>query len=302
MKYFIYLILLLGFGVAQAQDEAAQKALDFIAAKAEALIAQNKVFNPVEQKAKVCQQYEDVKKTLSCEGEDCPPLYNSAVPLVLHFTASQKCSFKCVVGERMCDETLHPDDEDEGFLSNMNSRCSRSDDETVNPERFISYDDDGVKHIEEIKKYSDGCEEWAEYVEICNADGGECKEIKKYGEEWYEYERQKQLEAYEKSCFVATENDCKNIDQDMNQCVLDVTEQMSEFFCAPSTGNLWRYRKYGAEGGMFGFARSVRFKSIRKERQPSVQMPQKEYTNMYNEPVLTDRPTVGGDPSTVSDQ
>ena len=242
MKHLVYVILLFGFFVAQAQDT---------------------VFNPVEQKAKVCQQYEDVKKTLSCEGEDCPPLYNSAVPFVLHFTASQMCSFECVVGERMCDETLHPDHENQGFLSvNENrARCSSSDDDVTNPERFISYDDDGVKYIEEVKTYSNGCEEWTEYVEICN---GECREIELYSEEWYEYERQQQLKEYEKSCFVATENDCKNIDQEMNQCVLALTEQISEFFCAPSTGNLWRYRKYGAEGSMFGFARPMSFKSARR--------------------------------------
>ena len=293
MKYFIYLILLLGFGVAQAQDEAAQKALDFIEAQAEALIAQNKVFNPVEQKATDCQQYEEVKKTLSCEGEDCPPLYDSTVPFVLRFVASQVCSFECTVGERMCDETLHPGDTDVDFLSSSKPRCSRSDDDVVNPVRDISYDEDGVKYIVETIIYSDGCEEWTKYVEICNTDGT-CREIEKYSEEWYEHEKQQQLKEYEESCFVATEADCNTVKQEMNQCVLDVTNKSLEFLCDSSKNPLWRYRKYGGEG-LFFVAKPVEFRSFKRKRYSE------DYDTERYEELPVSIPTVEGENNPTSE-
>lgn len=246
MKHLIYVALLLGFGVVQATDIS---------------IAQDDtVFNPVEMKAEMCQQFEEIQKTLSCEGEDCPPLYESTVPYPLQLTASHMCSFECVVGERMCDETLtlNPDN-DEVVSINVSSRSKCKDSDDVMIEKGM-YFNGGIKHIEEIKIYTysneEGtngqCKEGRTYVEICNADGGECREIEKHSEEWYEYERQKQLEAYEASCFVATESDCKDMKQDINQCVLDTVQQMSTLFCASSQKYFW-YRKQGWKGSFFGY-------------------------------------------------
>ena len=57
MRYFIYLILLLGFATAQAQNQEAPAQV---------------VFNPVEKTAEACQQYEEIKGVLSCEGRGLP--------------------------------------------------------------------------------------------------------------------------------------------------------------------------------------------------------------------------------------
>ena len=252
MRHFIYLILLFGFAVSQAQDE---------------------VFNPAEQKAEDCQKYEEIKDVLSCEGEDCPPLYTSAVSLPFQVTASMVCAFECVVGERMCDETLNPDNE-AGFYTEGHYSCGVSSDGDTDAdtptERTEKWqDDEGVKHVEKITIYSSGCEESVQHIEVCNQEGQECQLIELYSEAWYAYERQKQTEAYEASCSIATEADCKNIEAEMGQCMLDLTEGMSEFFCASSKAALWRYRKYGARVGSFGMGVKPKRINFHKKEYPS---------------------------------
>lgn len=242
MRYFIYLILLLGFATAQAQDQ------DQDQAQAQAQY-QDQVFNLVESRAKACQQYEEIRDVLSCEGEDCPPLYESAVPFLFQFTAHMMCAFTCAAGERLCDESLHSDNEDGGDeRHNTSSKCGRMDDEVPTESRIEWFDDkDGkrVKHIKQITTYSSGCQEFVEYIEVCNETGAECQEIEVYSEEWYSYKRQKRMEAYEESCFIATEADCKDIEAERGQCMLDLAESISETFCSSSKEVLWRYRRYG---------------------------------------------------------
>ena len=234
MRHRIYLVLLFGFVGVQAQD---------------------KVFNPVEQKAEVCQQYEEIKGILSCEGEDCPPLYTSAVPYHLQVTASMRCAFECVVGERICDETFSPDNK-EDYMDANSFKCGRSDNEVPTERTEDEWlDGERVKHILKITTYpSSGCEEYVEYIEVCNEEGQECRNIELYSEEWYEYERQKQLKAYEESCFVATEENCKSIETEMGQCVLGLVEGSSKFFCGGDSSKkaLWKYREHGFRVGFFG--------------------------------------------------
>ena len=241
MRHLIYLFLLFGFAASQAQDE---------------------VFNPTEQKAEDCQKYEEMKGILSCEGEDCPPLYTSAVPLPFQFGAGMACAFECVVGERMCDETLNPDNEDELRPMRDMNYCGRSDDEVPTERTEEWQDDEGVKHIEKITTYSSGCEESVQHIEVCNQEGQECQEIELYSEEWDAYERQKQMEAYEASCSIATEADCKNIETEMGQCMLSMVEGMLEF-CASSTDALWRYRSQRFMFGKF---------TMQKKMRPKVQL------------------------------
>ena len=235
MKYLLYVVLLAWFFIAQAQD---------------------KVFNPVEKKAEFCQQLEDVKSNLSCEGESCSPLYESSVSLPLQWMAVKTCSFECVVGQQMCDMSLHPDYE--GFYGYDtyadSSHCSDSSDaDSFDVDRsevyYRVYYGEEIKHIEEVKTHKEtGCEEWTIYVEICSEDGS-CKEIEKHSDEWFEYERQQQLKVYEESCFIPTEDDCKNVEQEMRQCVSDIANTLSESLCAPSTDSLWLYRKHGPNLG-----------------------------------------------------
>ena len=237
MKYLAYLVLSFGFFVAQAQD---------------------KVFSPVEKKAEVCQLLEGIQSTLSCEGENCPPLYESAIPVPLQIAFIQACSFHCVAGEQLCDETLNPDNNmsfsDRG---NRYRGCDKTDTELKDIDRDVFNDEDGIKHIIVTKTYQekdcegecdiDTCEEVTEYVEVCNENGGGCNVIELYSEEWNEYQRQQEIKAYEKSCFIPTEEDCKNIENEMGACMLDITKDISQMNCAPSTGALWRYRKHRSE-------------------------------------------------------
>ena len=51
----------------------------------------------------------------------------------------------------------------------------------------------------------------------------------------------------------------------MNQCVLAVTEQISEFFCVLSTDNLWRYKEHGLEGVLFWGAKPMKFEQPPKK-------------------------------------
>lgn len=236
MKYLIYAVLLVGFFTAQAENNATER----------------KVFNPMEEKTRVCQQFEEIKKKGSCEGADCPPLYEGDVVkfLPLQWGTAYACSFGCVVGERMCDETLHPDYRG-GWVEGRKMRdCRYLSDEDIEVNREeVSVDAKGNKHIVETKTYKEtGCKEVEEYVEVCNSgDGGPCQKIFKYSQEWYEYERELQLIAYEASCFVPTAEACQNIEQEMQQCVVDMANLLSEKLCAPSTSNLWKYRKYGPQ-------------------------------------------------------
>ena len=235
MKYLMYAVFLVGFFAVQAENA-----------------PEREVFNPMEEKTRVCQQLEEVKKKGSCEGTDCPPLYEGDVVkfLPLQWGAVYACSFRCVVGERICDETLHPDYGHGGYITHRAS-CAISSDE--DPDSFDvvrneSVDDKGMRRIEEIRTYEDGCTEHIDYVEVCSTDeGGErkCREIEVYSDEWYEYERELQLAAYEESCFVPTKEDCQNIELEMQQCVVDMANLFSEYLCTPSTSNLWKYRKYG---------------------------------------------------------
>ena len=110
------------------------------------------------------------------------------------------------------------------------------------------YKEEGVRQIRRRIIYDTGCEEDRSYIEICDDNEGSCEEIELYSEEWYAYERQQQFKKYEESCFIPTEDDCKKIDNEMNQCVLDLTEEVSEFLCVPSSDNLWKYRRDGYEG------------------------------------------------------
>ena len=241
MKYLAYLILFFGLSVAQAQD--------------------NKVFNPIEKKAEICQQLEGMKSILSCEGESCLPLYESMVPELLQLVFSQSCSFNCVAGEQMCNETLNPDSHHH-FGYNSPRRYYRRCDSSYNlidEKRSESRYEDGNKLIEVMKVYQqvegcdkedegdcDTCEEYIDYIEVCDKDGSGCKEIELYSEEWDEYKKQQQVKVYEESCFIPTEEDCKNISNEMGACMLGGTKSLLQMFCAPSTENLWRYRKSGA--------------------------------------------------------
>lgn len=250
MRYLIYLLLLVGFFTVQAQDAT-------IAPEA----AAPKVFNPVEQKAELCQQMKHIQETLSCEEENCPPLYENAFPFYLQFAAIQMCSFECVVGTQMCNESINPDNELKDFFGGFSIKsskkddyysCDRDDNVVITTRTKESHDDEGVKHIKKITTYSysysepkSKCEESVEYIEVCN-EKQECQKIELYSEEWDVYERQKQMKAYEESCFVATEADCKNIEKEMEQCVLNIAEGLSKFSsCDSPNSTLWRYREHG---------------------------------------------------------
>ena len=190
------------------------------------------------------------------KGEDCPPLYDSAVPLPFQFAAGMACAFACVVGERMCDETLNPGNEgmEKDFFEREESMpyCARSNDEVPTEDTREWHDNEGVKRIEKITTYSSGCEEYVQYIEVCNQKGQECQEIEIYSEEWYAYKREMQMKAYEESCSIATEEDCTNIEAEMGQCMLDLAENMLEAYCSFSKDALWRYRKRGIRMFMFG--------------------------------------------------
>ena len=251
MKHLLYVVLFIGFFVAQAQNEGPNP-------------TERTVFNPLEKKAEICQELEEIKETLSCEGTSCPPLYDSAaIFLPLQLGAAYACSFECVVGEQICDETLNPDTRGKYLsYSGKESGCAVSSNvHFFDVEREEFSDEEGIKHIYERKIYEEGCEETTEYIEICGSDGKQCREIEMYSDEWYEYERQQQLAEYEASCFVPTEEDCKSIKQEMNQCVLGMAGLLSEALCAPSTNNLWRYRKYGPQGWL-NIRRKSSFKSM----------------------------------------
>ncbi|MCY4512571.1 MAG: hypothetical protein OXB86_02655 [Bdellovibrionales bacterium] len=254
MKYLAYLILFFGLSVAQAQD--------------------NKVFNPIEKKAEICSQLEGIKSTLSCEGESCLPLYESAVPELLQLTFSQACSFNCVAGEQMCNETLNPDSHHHfGHATPNYRKCDPSYNLLIGEERSEDQDDDGNKLIEVMKVYQqvegcdkedkgdcDTCEEYIDYIEVCDKDGSGCKEIELYSEEWNEYKRQQQVKVYEESCFIPSEEDCKNISNEMGACMLGGTKSLLQALCAPSTDNLWRYRKSGGSVFFLGGPNSVEVK------------------------------------------
>lgn len=304
MRYLIYLVLSFGFFAAQAQDgDETLFELFFYAAQAqdgnekffelfkEKMLAetqgQDKAFNPYDKKAEICQQSQKVEEILSCDPAtadgNCPVLYESAVSfLPFQLVASQACSFECVVGEQMCDETLHPDYKGiYGFEENIkfkrkysDSRCSAfsdgpsSDDMSVLViDRKEYYDAYGVKHITIWKEdLETECVDRTEYVEICREEGGGtmCTLVTADSEEWFAYQRELQMKQYEESCVVPTEDDCKNIRQnDTRQCMLDVAQGISEFFCSPSTDNLWKYRGHGLEGVFLGsFVKSPKVRNL----------------------------------------
>ena len=227
MKHLLYIVLLTWFFMAQAQD---------------------KVFNPIEKRAEICQQLEDVKRNFSCEGESCSPVYDSSVNLFLQWIAVGSCTFECVVGQRMCDTTLHPDNDGGGWaVHGVKSRCKDSSDENAfDVERSSYVDEEGVKRIYEVRTHKETrCEEYTEYVEVCSNDG-DCREIEEYSDEWFADQKEQQLKEYEESCFIPTEDDCKKVEQEMLQCVSDAANLLSESICTPSTDNLlWKYRKHG---------------------------------------------------------
>ena len=213
---------------------------------------------------------EEIGEILSCDSatadEGCAPLYDSAVSFIpLQLVASQACSFECVVGEQMCDDTLHPDYSIHGIYDNIgfkpltrrgrysNNACPESSGNLnmLILRRKEFHDEYGVKHTEILTKdLETGCKEWTEYVEICRSEGDKktCQNVTTDTEEWFAYQRELQMKQYEESCFVPTEEDCKNVNNEIKQCMWDVTKHIFEFFCASSKDNLWNYRKYGAEG------------------------------------------------------
>lgn len=78
MKHLIYLAVLASCIVAHAHDN---------------------ILDPVEKKAEICQQYEEIKSILSCKGEDCDSLHEDDVPLFFEIGIIKYCSSNCTINQ-----------------------------------------------------------------------------------------------------------------------------------------------------------------------------------------------------------
>ena len=209
-------------------------------------------FDPVQAKMENCQHVEKIKEILSCEqegGTDCVPSTNYVIPplsgIFFQTGATVACSFECVIGQELCDETLNPDKK-KGFfygkhymeyqdMEKPSSYC-----EITNPEmtmEFIEeeFDEEGnrykTKHT--LKESGDqSCEQFVKYLMVCDENDENCKELEMFSEEWREHQKQAKLKKYKESCFIPTVEDCSHIDGKRAQCLQDVATVLEKAFCS----------------------------------------------------------------------
>ena len=202
---------------------------------------------------------------LSCEGDDCPPLYESSFLPIVSYGLSGMCGFECAVGQKMCDEFLNPYSgffpphyyEEKQWIEH--SKCSRSAKSHFEEIERMEYKEKGIKYVTiTLKDTETNCQETREYAEIC--EDINCKLVETGHPELTEYKKKVQLKRYEESCFIATEADCQQIAFESRQCIRSAIQSVKEFFCASSDLSLGRYRKQRLTGDiidmvLFGFGK-----------------------------------------------
>ena len=272
--------------------------------------------DPVQSKKETCHYLRSAKGILtrSLEEESEPaifPLYDSneaqalgAYPVAMMFQAvtTARCSFECVVGQEMCDETLNPDTEIaySPFLGAVIRRHAsghydyyKSEAHSCTEEGSLVHEKaewaiiDGALHKRTTKYYraeteedeiniiarnwsdakdfkdkwsfifednekdfEDGerdvgynCKESKDYLVVRDKESGMEREIEIYSEEYDEYQKQLGRAEYQKSCFVPSEKDCRQIAREKQQCMLQTAEELEESLCTSIINPLWIHRQ-----------------------------------------------------------
>ena len=249
-----------------------------------------------------CEYLSQVKRFLSCEqarGKYCsmpnatketPHYPVPSVPLssiIFKNVTSALCSFECVPGQELCNETLNPHRKENNFFhfkksvthhdykEQVSCKDRLNDSNILEHEFYVEeneyFDEEGNKYIDktityeyfegevaetvrifggvsdlpfDINEHIKVCRDFTTYLVVCEDEQNEetCIAIKEYTEEWFVYHDQQKEEKYKNSCIVPTTEDCKNINEEQTQCMLDVTDKLKKFFC-PDINPLWRYRE-----------------------------------------------------------
>ena len=223
-----------------------------------------KAFDPMAAKEQNCRDLEEIKSDLSCQGqENCNAKVffvgkPSFISLLFQGVTSVACSFECVIGQELCNETLNPDpdknplfgtieyDHHDSLEQAMESSCDYSTRSVMSVEEQTDEKGDTykIRHILYDDLHGGTCEEWTEHLVLCDEDG-KCDEVLKYSDEWQAHQKQQARKTYRESCFIATAEDCSHIASERSQCLRDVVKIMKRGFC--ETDTLWLYREWREE-------------------------------------------------------